>query len=175
MAETTIEQAGLHLIDGETGERIDPSHLRAALSGDVYLTRDLDEMPPQHVDVELTVVGKVAFPVTLKETKEAGVAAVFTVKVERQTSWRVLPKAEDPGLFDDERWADAAEGLSVRWSPEQLEQAARHAREDLGWSVDRFSNVLERWASELELVESAHTADVDVSPWAVVSIAASTS
>jgi hypothetical protein len=167
MAETTIEQAGLHLIDGETGERIDPSHLRAALSGDVYLTRDLDEMPPQHVDVELTVVGKVAFPVTLKETKEAGVAAVFTVKVERQTSWRILPKAADPTLMDDEAWKASVDVIleETSWGLEQVEAAARFAREDCGWSADRFSHVLIKTFGP----------DSDVSPWATVYVASKVS
>lgn len=167
MAETTIEQAGLHLIDGETGERIDPSHLRAALSGDVYLTRDLDEMPPQHVDVELTVVGKVAFPVTLKETKEAGVAAVFTVKVERQTSWRILPKAADPTLMDDEAWKDSVDVIleETSWGLEQVEAGARFAREDCGWSADRFSHVLIK----------AFSPDSDISPWATVYVASKVS
>jgi hypothetical protein len=167
MAETTIEQAGLHLIDGETGERIDPSHLRAALSGDVYLTRELDEMPPQHVDVELTVVGKVAFPVTLKETKEAGVAAVFTVKVERQTSWRILPKAADPTLMDDEAWKDSVDVIcdETTWTREQADVAARFAREDCGWSADRFAHVLIKTFSP----------DSDISPWATVYVASKVS
>lgn len=144
-AETTKDdrEVGVfHLVD-ENNEPIEIRQLRGKTSGDVFLSNDVDDMPPQGARFEMTVRGEVKGKIEFEEKGDHWVAFTKLVVNERK-SFRILQREEnEPDLFDDVRWKEAVTTLEDTFPDlpaSKFTDAAEKAR-DHGWPIERFTKV----------------------------------
>jgi hypothetical protein len=124
---TTVPVHGIQLVD-DKGRPIEAKQVRATVKGgDIFLSWDIEDLPPQKRRVELTIVAEVSgFELRdLGKTKPEW-AAYASLKVERGRDFKLLPlPPKPPGLFDGEADKPKAAGNG---SSNGTKRSARTAR-----------------------------------------------
>lgn len=94
MARTKQKTEGIKLVD-ERGRLINPKQVRATIEGgDIFVSWNVEDLPPQHAEVEVLVKGKVS-GFLLKDLAQGkgkpDWAAYAKVKVDVGRGFKVLP------------------------------------------------------------------------------------
>jgi hypothetical protein len=147
---STDEELGIiHLVDN-AGKPLKIEQIRGKLSGEIFISFDLADMPPEGAKFVATIAGEVRGKYEFEE--KSGVWIAYRkLQVHERRSFTILEGEEDdtgPDLFEDQKWMASVDELydALRVDRDSLTDAAAEARE-AGWSIVGFARAVRAGAT----------------------------